>query len=132
MAKKSAIVGEYIVTVDDSKIYVSRIYKSTMAALKEVAEANGIDVKSTWTTQHLGRLLLTQFCNGATAGTIGEYEIQRDPNNRINVIRTYTNSSQGLREAANVAGFTPGSDAVSWTQIGHAIALVDFVNSQKK
>lgn len=132
MAKKSAIVGEYIVTVDDSKIYVCRIYKSTMAALKEVAEANGIDVKSTWTTQHLGRLLLTQFCNGATQGTIGEYDIQRDPNNRINVIRNYSNNLQGLREAANVAGFTPGSDALSWTQIGHAIALVDFVNSQKK
>ena len=38
MAKKSEIIGEYIVTIDDNNsVSVSRIYKSTMAALREVA-----------------------------------------------------------------------------------------------
>ena len=58
MAKNSEIIDEFIVTLNDNNsVSVSRIYKSTMAALKEIAEANGIEVQKTWTTQHLGRLL---------------------------------------------------------------------------
>ena len=79
MAKKSEIIGEYIVTIDDNdSVSVSRIYKSTKKALSEIAEANGIEVLESWNTQQLGRLLLSQFCNGEKEGTIGEYAIERE------------------------------------------------------
>ena len=79
MAKNSEIIDEFVVTINDNNsVSVSRIYKSTMAALKEIAEANGIEVQKSWTTQHLGRLLLSQFCNGEKEGTIGEYTIERE------------------------------------------------------
>ena len=55
MAKNSEFIGEYVVTLNDNNsVSVSRIYKSTMAALTEIAKANGIEVQKTWTTQHLG------------------------------------------------------------------------------
>lgn len=45
MAKNSEIIDEFVVTINDNNsVSVSRIYKSTMAALKEIAEANGIEV----------------------------------------------------------------------------------------
>ena len=116
MAKKSEIIGEYIVTIDDNNsVSVSRIYKSTMKALTEIAESKGIDVLKSWTTQHLGRLLLTQFCNGEKEGTIGEYTIEREANNRINVIRTYSNTMDGLREAAKVIGYTEDPKEKGWS-----------------
>ena len=115
MAKKSEIIGEYIVTIDDNNsVSVSRIYKSTMKALTEIAESKGIEVLKSWTTQHLGRLLLTQFCNGEKEGTIGEYTIEREANNRINVIRTYSNTMDGLREAAKVIGYTEDPKEKGW------------------
>ena len=101
MAKKSEIIGEFIVTIDDNNsVSVSRIYKSTMAALREIASLKEIEVLKTWTPQHLGRLLLKQFCNGEKEGAIGEYTIEREDNNRINVIRTYKVVKDGLKECA--------------------------------
>ena len=106
MAKKSEIIGEFIVTIDDNNsVSVSRIYKSTMAALREIASSNKIEVLKTWTPQHLGRLLLKQFCNGEKEGAIGEYTIEREDNNRINVIRTYKVVKDGLKECAESIDF---------------------------
>ena len=106
MAKKSEIIGEYIVTIDDNNsVSVSRIYKSTMAALREIASLKEIEVLKTWTPQHLGRLLLKQFCNGEKEGAIGEYTIEREDNNRINVIRTYKVAKDGLKECAESIDF---------------------------
>ena len=106
MAKKSEIIGEFIVTIDDNNsVSVSRIYKSTMAALREIASLKEIEVLKTWTPQHLGRLLLKQFCNGEKEGAIGEYTIEREDNNRINVIRTYKVVKDGLKECAESIDF---------------------------
>ena len=106
MAKKSEIIGEFIVTIDDNNsVSVSRIYKSTMAALREIASLKEIEVLKTWTPQHLGRLLLKQFCNGEKEGAIGEYTIEREDNNRINVIRTYNVAKDGLKECAESIDF---------------------------
>ena len=106
MAKKSEIIGEFIVTIDDTNsVSVSRIYKSTMAALREIASLKEIEVLKTWTPQHLGRLLLKQFCNGEKEGAIGEYTIEREDNNRINVIRTYKVVKDGLKECAESIDF---------------------------
>lgn len=132
MAKKSEIIGEYIVTIDDNNsVSVSRIYKSTMKALTEIAESKGIEVLKTWTTQHLGRLLLTQFCNGEKEGTIGEYTIEREANDRINVIRTYSNTMDGLREAAKVIGYTEDPKEKGWNTQNFGRHLVIYAQSLK-
>lgn len=132
MAKNSEFIGEYIVTIDDNNsVSVSRIYKSTMKALTEIAEANGIEVLKSWTTQHLGRLLLTQFCNGEKEGTIGEYTIEREANNRINVIRTYSNTMDGLREAAKIIGYTEDPKEKGWNTQNFGHHLVIYAQSLK-
>ena len=132
MAKTSEIIGEYIVTIDDNNsVSVSRIYKSTMKALTEIAESKGIEVLKTWTTQHLGRLLLTQYCNGEKEGTIGEYTIEREANNRINVIRTYSNTMNGLREAAKVIGYTEDPKEKGWNTQNFGRHLVIYAQSLK-
>ena len=132
MAKTSEIIGEYIVTIDDNNsVSVSRIYKSTMKALTEIAESKGIEVLKTWTTQHLGRLLLTQFCNGEKEGTIGEYTIEREANDRINVIRTYSNTMDGLREAAKVIGYTEDPKEKGWNTQNFGRHIVIYAQSLK-
>lgn len=132
MAKNSEIIDEFVVTINDNNsVSVSRIYKSTMAALKEIAEANGIEVQKTWTTQHLGRLLLSQFCNGEKEGTIGEYTIEREDNNRINVIRTYSNTKEGLMEAAKVAKYTEDPKENGWNTQNFGRRLVNYVQTHK-
>ena len=132
MAKTSEIIGEYIVTIDDNNsVSVSRIYKSTMKALTEIAESKGIEVLKSWTTQHLGRLLLTQFCNGEKEGTIGEYTIEREANNRINVVRTYSKTMDGLREAAKVIGYTEDPKEKGWNTQNFGRHLVIYAQSLK-
>lgn len=127
MAKNSEIIGEYIVTIDDNNsVSVSRIYKSTMKALTEIAESKGIEVLKTWTTQHLGRLLLNQFCNGEKEGTIGEYTIEREANNRINVIRTYSNTMGGLIEVAKSIGYTEDPKEKGWSTQNFGRHLVNY------
>ena len=133
MDKKSEIIGEYIVTIDDNNsVSVSRIYKSTMKALTEIAESKGVEVLKTWTTQHLGRLLLAQFCNGEKDGTIGEYTIEREDNNRINVIRTYSNTMDGLREAAKAIGYAEDPKEKGWNTQNFGRHLVIYAQSNKK
>ncbi len=130
MAKKSEIIGEYIITIDDNNsVSVSRIYKSTMAALREIASLKEIEVLKTWTPQHLGRLLLKEFCNGEKEGTIGEYAIERKDNNRINVIRTYTVTKDGLRDCADSIGFPYEKE---WTTQQFGRKLIDYFNIGKE
>lgn len=133
MAKNSEIIGEYIVTIDDNdSVSVSRIYKSTMKALTEIAEANGIEVLKTWTTQHLGRLLLTRFCDGAKEGTIGEYSIEREDNNRINVIRTYSNTFGALEEIAEKMGYPENPREKGWSTQNFGRQLVKYHQTTNK
>lgn len=64
MAKKSAINGEYIVTVEDSgSISVHRIYDNTKGALREIAERIGFEYDPSWTTRQFGNKLV-DFING--------------------------------------------------------------------
>lgn len=130
MAKKSAICGEFVVTVNDNdSVSVNKIYKSTMAALKEIAVANGMEVSPNWNTQDLGRKLLAQFCNGAKEGIIGEYQIEREPNQRINVIRTFSNTTEGLRQCADSIKFPYEKD---WNTQYFGSVLVNYIENNKK
>ncbi len=106
MAKKSTTIGEFIITIDDDKsVSVSRIYRSTMAALKIIAKKKGFDVDPKWNTQRLGKLLLDNFCDGERTGTIGEYVIEREDSGRINVLQTYNNTIEALRQCSKACGF---------------------------
>lgn len=129
MAKKSAICGEFVITVNDNdSVTVNKIYKSTMAALKEVAAANNFEVSPNWNTQDLGRKLLAQFCNKAKEGTIGEYLIEREANQRINVIRTFGNTIEGLRQCADSIKFPYEKD---WNTQYFGSALVNYIENNK-
>ena len=59
MAKKSAIAGEYILSVLDSgSIEVYRVYDNVKGALREVAEKEGFEYDANWTTRQLGSKLI--------------------------------------------------------------------------
>lgn len=131
MAKKSEIIGEYIVTIDDNNsVSVSRIYKSTMKALTEIWERSGKgEVPKNWNTQDLGRHILNELCDGAKEATIGEYTIEREANQRINLLRTYKVAKEGLRDCADSIRFPYEKE---WTtqQLGHK--LIDYFNKVKE
>ena len=59
MAKKSVIAGEYILSVLDSgSIEIYRIYDNVKGALREVAEKEGFEYDTNWTTRQLGSKLI--------------------------------------------------------------------------
>lgn len=105
ISRNDFIIEEYANNhYEVKRLYISR---NAMKALIEIWESNGKgEVPKTWTTQHLGKKILDDFCNGERVGTVGEYEIERDEQNRISVIRTYSNRMEGLRECAAFFGFT--------------------------
>lgn len=105
VSKGDFIIEEYANNhYEVKRLYISR---NAMKALKEIWESSGKgEAPQTWTTQHLGRKILDEFCNGERTGTVGEYEIERDEQNRISVIRTYSNRMNGLRECAEFFDFT--------------------------
>lgn len=52
MAKKSAISGEYIITVEDSgTVRVCKIYDNVIGSLREIAEAQNFTIDPKWNTQ---------------------------------------------------------------------------------
>ena len=62
MAKKSAIAGEYILSVlDNGSIEVYRIYDNVKGALREVAEKEGFEYDNEWTTRQCGSKLIDFF-----------------------------------------------------------------------
>ena len=129
MAKKSAICGEFVITINDNNsVTVNKIYKSTKAALREIAAANGFEVSPDWTTQELGRKLLSQFCNREKNGVIGEYSIEREANQRINVIRTFGNTKEGIRQCADSINFVYEKD---WNTQYFGNVLINYIENNK-
>ncbi len=107
MAKNSSVsIGEYMLQINEkNSVTVYRIYKSTIAALKECAASVNFEVKDTWFAQALGRNLLKEFCNGESSGTIGEFYIERSENGHIDAYREYKNSKGAMREISDAIGF---------------------------
>lgn len=59
MAKKSVIAGEYVLSVLDSgSIEVYKIYDNVKGALREVAEMEGFEYDTNWTTRQFGSKLI--------------------------------------------------------------------------
>lgn len=127
MEKDSAIIGEYIVEIDE-KVMVYRIYKSTMAALREVAAMKNFTIQPTWFCRMLGSKLIQAFGDGGDSVTIGDYYIQKDPDKRINVYRTYSDTMQGLKEIAQKNNIPVDS---SWDELTLAKKVIEFANNTK-
>lgn len=128
MAKKSAISGEYIVTVEDSgTIRVCKIYDNVKGSLRECAEAKGLEFDPNWTTRQFGAKLIKGFGDNNTA-EIGEYTIAQRDNGAIEVFRVYDNTKEALREIAEATGFAIEEN---WTTRQLGSKLVDFINANK-
>lgn len=128
MTKNSEIIGEYIVTIDGD-VSVSRIYKSTKKALTEIwTNAGKGEVPKTWFAHALGRHILNDLCGGARKATIGEYTLEREDNNRINVLRTYSDTMEGLRECAESIRM-PYDEQWDTAQFGSE--LIEFFQKKK-
>lgn len=128
MEKESAIIGEYIVEIDE-KVTVYRIYQSTMAALREVAAMKNFTIQPTWFCRMLGSKLIEAFGDGGNSVTIGEYYIQKDPDKRINVYRTYSDTMQGLNEIARKIKLAVED---GWDEMTLAKNIIEFSNNSKQ
>lgn len=128
MYKESAIIGEYIVEID-VKVTVYRIYRSTMAALREAAAMKNFTIQPTWFCRMLGSKLIDAFGEGGDSVTIGDFNIQRDPDRRINVYRTYSDTIQGLNEIALKIGLTVDE---GWDELTLAKKIIEISNNTKQ
>ncbi len=128
MAKKSAISGEYIVTVEDSgTIRVCKIFDNGKGSLRECAEAKRFEFDPNWTTRQLGAKLIKEYGDGNNA-EIGEYTVVKRDSGTIETYRTYDNTKGALREIAEAQGFEFDS---AWNTRQFGSKLVDFINSKK-
>lgn len=129
MAKrKSAIIGEYIIQIEESaKVTVYRIYDNVKGSLREIAEKEGFEYDVNWTTQQFGSKLIKALDKGNQV-TLGEYVVNKRDNGSIETYRTYDNTKGALREIAVQVGFEYDSN---WTTQQFGSKLVDFLNSKE-
>lgn len=128
MAKKSAISGEYIITVEDSgTVRVCKIHDNVKGALRECAEAQGFEYDPNWTTRQFGSKLIKEYGDGNMA-EIGEYTVVKRDSGSIETYRTYANTKGALREIAAKIGFEVNENS-NTRNIGSK--LVDFINANK-
>lgn len=128
MAKKSAISGEYIVTVEDSgSIRVCKIADNAKGAMRECADAKGFEYDPNWTTRQFGSKLIKEFGDGNMA-EIGEYTITKLSSGSIETFQVFSNTKGALREIAENIGFEYDND---WTTQQFGNKLVNFINESK-
>ena len=128
MAKKSAISGEYIITVEDSgTVRVLKIYDNVKESLRECAEAKGFEYDNDWTTRQFGAKLIKEFGEGNMA-EIGEYTVVKRDSGSIETYRTYANTLGALREIAANVGFEINEKS---NTRNNGSKLVDFINASK-
>lgn len=126
MAKKSAIYGEYVVSVkDDGAIEVFRNYDNVKGSLREIAESKGFEYDPSWNTQQFGARLIKEFGEGSEAH-VDNYVIVKKDNGHIDTYRTYENTKEALRSISSATGF--GFDS-NWTTRQMGSKLIDFLNN---
>ena len=125
MAKKSAISGEYIITVEDSgTIRVCKIFDNVKDSLRECAQTVGFEYDPKWTTQQFGSKLIKEYGDGKIA-EISEYTITKRDTGSIESYRVYDNTKGALREIAESIGFEFNPE---WTTRQFGSKLVDEIN----
>ncbi len=128
MAKKSAISGEYIITVEDSgTVRVCKIYDNVIGSLRKIAATKNFEIDPKWNTQETGRRIVKEFGDGSIA-EIGEYVVTRRENGKIETYRTYANTLGALREIAAEVGFEINEKS---NTRNNGSKLVDFINANK-
>lgn len=128
MAKKSAISGEYIITVEDSgAIRVCQIYDNVKASLCECAKEVGFKFDPAWNTQNFGKKLVDQYGDGKTA-EIGEYTISRTDSGHVDSYRVFGNTIAILRKISKEVGLATKPD---WNTRYMGSKLVDFINGEE-
>lgn len=128
MARKSAISGEYIITVEDSgSIRVCKIADNTKGALRECASAKGFEYDPNWTTQQFGAKLIKEFGNDNMA-EIGEFTITKLSSGKIETYQVFDNTLGALREIAANVGFEINEKS---NTRNNGSKLVDFINDNK-
>ena len=59
MPKKSAISGDFVISVEENgSIAAYKFYSNTMEALREVAKQEGFELDPKWTTRQCGNKLI--------------------------------------------------------------------------
>ena len=126
MAKKSEIIGEYILTInDDNSVNVSMIPDNTKEELRKIAKKNNIAYDDKLTTHQLGALILKELGKkGENTLTFGEYEIEKEPGGRINLLKTYGNTKEGLRHISDEIGFEYNME---WNTQQFGRSLMNFI-----
>ena len=125
MAKKSAISGEYIITIEDNgTVRVCKIFDNVRGSLRECAEAKNFEYDPEWTTRQFGNKLVKEFGDGKIA-EIGEYTITKRDSGSIESYRVYDNTIGALREIAESIGFEYDPN---WTTRQFGSKLVDNIN----
>lgn len=124
MALKSAISGEFIITIEDSgAVRVCQIFDNVIGSLREAAGSVKFAYDKQWNTQQFGQKLVKEFGDGVTAN-IGEYTIVRRDSGAIESYRIHGNTIAVLRKIAGDVGFKmqPG-----WNTRTLGSKLVDFI-----
>lgn len=107
MAKRSEIIGEYILTINDNNsVNVSFVPDNTKKELLGICESKGIPASAELTTHQIGNLLFKELGKrGDKELVFDEYEIKKDDNGRINVLKSFANTKEGLRIISEKVGF---------------------------
>lgn len=127
--KKSAIAGEYIITVNkDNRVSVCRVFDNVLGSLRECAEAVGFEYDPKWNTRHFGKKLVQQYGDGGNEVCIGNYTIAIRPSGTVESYRSYDNTLGALREIAAKEGFEYDP---KWNTQHFGSKLVDFINGNK-
>jgi len=125
MAKKSAISGEYIITVEDSgSVRVCKIYDNVIGSLRECADTMKFEYEAGWNTQTFGKKLVDAFGDGRIA-SIGEYTISRSDSGHIDTYRVFANTIRVLTEIGNEIGFPKKPN---WNTRHYGSKMIDFIS----
>lgn len=125
MAKKSAISGEYIITVEDTgSIRVCKIFDNVIGSLRECAEAIKFNYDAKWDTQQFGKKLVDAYGDGYMA-SIGEYTVTRSSNGHIDTYQVFGNTLRALREIGAGINFPIQQ---SWNTRQYGSKMIDFIN----
>ena len=128
MAKRSEIIGEYILTINDNNsVNVSFVPDNTKKELLAICEAKGITPSPGLTTHQLGNLLFKELGKrGDKELVFDEYEIKKDENGRINVLKSFANTKEGLRIISEKVGFKYDK---AWDTQHFGRQLLNFIES---
>lgn len=132
MAKKSTIVGEYVITIhDNNSVEVFRIFDNVKQSLRTVAADLKFKIDPEWNQRQLASKLLKEFGNGERLEHKGHI-ITKLESGSIETCRTYSDTKQGLREVAELTGYAkePDYDPQQQTQ-SFGRKLVNYIESKK-